>query len=138
LRREVGPDKDQYYGGTSVNLDAACAFATWGPAWTDESAAALRRLAGERRCYLQRPRAALALAELGESYRGEALAFLIDAVSAAGIFESRVIPEATRAAVTLSPSSAGRLAGILSARLAAPDLGEDERAHIRQALAELG
>jgi hypothetical protein len=28
LWEEVGPDKDQYYGGTNINLDAACAFAT--------------------------------------------------------------------------------------------------------------
>jgi hypothetical protein len=49
-----------------------------------------------------------------------------------------VIPEAARAAVSLSPSSAGQVAGILSARLAAPGLGEEARAHIRQALAELG
>ena len=138
LRQEVGPEADQYYGGTSVNLDAACAFAAWGPAWADESVAALRRLAGERRCYLQRPKAALALAGLGEAYRQEALAFLIDAVSATGRSESAVIPEAARAAVSLSPSSAGQIAGILSAHLAAPGLGEEARANIRQALAELG
>jgi hypothetical protein len=138
LRQEVGPGKDQYYGGTSVNLDAACAFASWGPAWAEESAAALRRLAGERRCYLQRPKAALALAELDEAYRDEALAFLIDAVSATGLFESKVIPEAARAALSLTPSSAGQITGILRAHLAAPDLGEEERAHIQQALAELG
>jgi hypothetical protein len=137
LRQEVGPDKDQYYGGTSVNLDAACAFATWGPAWVGESAAALRRLAGERRCYRQRPGAALALAELDEAYRDEALAFLIDAVSTTGLFESKVIPEAARAALSLSPSSASQVAGILRAHLARPDLAEDERAHIQQALAEL-
>jgi len=138
LREEVGPGKDRYYGGTNVNLDAACAFATWGPEWKDESAAALRRLAGERRCYLQRPKAALALADLGETYRAEALAFLLDAVSSAGLFESKTIPEATRAALSLSPSSAGQIARILRGHLAAPDLGEEERAHVQQALAELG
>src|SRR5262249_37854289 len=132
------PDKDQYYGGTSVNLDAACAFATWGPAWVDESAAALRRLAGDRRCYLQRPKAALALAGLGEAYRDEALAFLLDAVCTTGLSESAVIPEATRAALSLSPSSVGQFAAILRAHLAAPGPGEEERAHIQQALAELG
>jgi hypothetical protein len=137
LREEVGPGKDRYYGGTEVNLDAACAFVTWGPEWKDESAAALRRLAGERQCYLQRPKAALALAGLGEAYRDEALAFLIDAVSAAGPFESRMIPEAVRAALSLSPSSASRIAGILHGHLAAPGLGENEREHVRQAMAEL-
>jgi hypothetical protein len=138
LREEVGPDKDQYYGGTSVNLDAACAFATWGPQWKGESAAALRRLAGERRCYLQRPKAALALAGLGEAYREEALAFLLDAVSATGLFESKMIPEAARAALSLSPSSAGQIAAILRGHLAAPGVSEEERAPVRQAMAELG
>jgi hypothetical protein len=138
LRREVGPDKDQYYGGTSVNLDAARAFATWGPEWKDESAAALRRLAGERRCYRQRPAAAVALAELDEAYRDEALAFLIDAVSGTGLSESTAIPEAAQAALTLSPSSAGQVAGILRAHLAAPGLGAEERHYVQQALAALG
>lgn len=138
LRKEVGPGKDQYYGGTSVNLDAACAFATWGPEWKDESAAALRRLARERRCYRQRPAAALALARLDEAYLDEALAFLLDAVSTTGLFESKMIPEAAQAAVTLSPSSASQIAGILRAHLTDPALGEEERQSIQQALAELG
>jgi hypothetical protein len=138
LREEVGPDKDQYYGGTSVNLDAACAFATWGPEWTGESAAALRRLAGDRRCYLQRPKAALALAELDEAYRDEALAFLLDAVSTTGLFESKVLPEAARAALSLSPSSAGQIAGILRGHLAAPDVGGVTHRAAALALSDLG
>lgn len=138
LWEEAGPAAGQYYGGTDVNLEAACAFATWGPGWAPESAKALRRLAGERSCYRVRARAALALAGLGHEHQQEALTLLLDAVATAGFAESRRIREAAQAALSVSPQAAGRVAEILRGHLAEPDPDGLTHPHAALALADLG